>query len=137
MQNALGETHEMTRQTFFWLIGATDAHDDGLRHWMQSFSQPSGMKLSGARQDTELSAPERRALCLVAEAGTVTITINPDGRCLNPVFELCNAPQKFRRVSLAGSEWTLDRYAWDGKTFWLRATLEQPSVLQLEFDEPE
>ena len=78
-----------------------------------------------------------RALCLVAEAGTVKITINPDGRCLNPVFEIRNAPKKLRRVSLAGTELTPDRYAWDGTTFWLSATLEQPSVLQLEFAEPE
>ena len=137
LQNALGETHEMTRQTFFWLIGATDADDAGLRHWMQSINQPPGIKLSGARQDTEFSAPERRALCLVAEAGTVKITINPEGRCINPVFEIRNAPKKLRGVSLAGTDLTPDRYAWDGTTFWLSATIEQPSVLQLEFAEPE
>lgn len=133
MRNALGETHEMTRKTFYWLIGATDADDDGLRRWMQSSGHAPAVDLTGASKDAGFSAPERRALCLVVENRKVTIAIKPDGWCVNPVFELRGAPKELIRVSLAGQKLDPKRYAWDGNTLWLEAALNQPATLQLEF----
>jgi hypothetical protein len=134
MLNALGETHEMTRQTFFWLIGATDSDDDRLRHWMQSAGHPPGLELSGARKDDEFFVPERRTLCLVVESQKVKVTIKPDAWYMNPVFELRNAPSKLKRVSLNGRKMGLHQYAWDGKILWIDAALSQPAELFLEFE---
>jgi hypothetical protein len=133
MRNALGETREMTRKTFYWLIGASDADDDGLRQWMQSASHPPAVELAGAIKDAEFSAPERRVLRLVVDNRNVTVAIKPDGWCVNPVFELRSAPKELHRVSLAGQELNRHRYAWDGKTLWIAAALNHPVELRLEF----
>ena len=62
----------------------------------------------------------------------MTIAITPDGWCVNPVFELRNAPKELHRVSVAGHELDRNRYAWDGKTLWLDAALNR-AELRLEF----
>ena len=53
MRDALGKTHEMTRCTFAWLIGASDADDETLRHWMQSMAKPAAVEIAGGVKDAE------------------------------------------------------------------------------------
>ena len=82
----------MKVETWAWLIGMTDANDDVLLQIAQSFAQPPSLELSGAKQDSESYVSERRALRIVEENKTVAIMIKPDRWCVNPVFELQNAP---------------------------------------------
>lgn len=134
LRDAQGQTHAMTRQTWVWLIGMTDAADDALRQWMVSFSHPPALELSGARQEGEAYVPERRALRLVVEQPVVTIKIIPAGHCVNPVFELQGAPPALVSVKLNDQLLGPQQYAWDGATLWLEAHLSQPATLQLNFD---
>ncbi len=78
---------------------------------------------------------ERRALCLTVENPSVTITITPDGHCVNPVFELAHAPKTLSAVRLDDRPLAADRYRWDGATLWLNARLDRPATLKLEFAE--
>jgi hypothetical protein len=134
MRDAQGDLKTMKQDTWVWLVGMTDADDDALRRWAQSFAlQPPALGLEGAKPDAEPYAPERRALRLVVEKPAVTITLKPAGHCVNPVFELGNAPQALARVILDGAPLDRARYAWDGKTLWLEATLSRPAELKLEF----
>lgn len=133
MKNALGETHPMSRKTFYWLIGATGDDDRQLRQWMQNSSSPPEVELTGARKDAEFSAPERRAMRLVVENRAVTIAIKPHGWCVNPVFELQDAPNELKRVTLDGSPLDPARYAWDGKTLWLDARFDRPTAIGVQF----
>ncbi len=134
MRNARGELKTMQQDTWVWLIGMTDADDDALRRWAKSFAlQPPALDLAGARPDAESYAPERRALRLVVEKPTVTIGIKPAGHCVNPVFEMGSAPKTLKTVRVDGKPLDPSRYAWDGKTLWLEATLSQPAEVQLEF----
>ena len=61
--------------------------------------------------------------------------IRPDRWCVNPVFELQNAPKKLQEVKLGGKTLPTDKYAWDGNIFWLNATINQPVILELLFKE--
>ncbi len=134
MRDARGELKTMQQDTWVWLIGMTDADDDALRRWAKSFAlQPPALDLAGARPDAESYAPERRALRLVVEKPTVTIGIKPAGHCVNPVFEMGSAPKTLKTVRVDGKPLDPSRYAWDGKTLWLEATLSQPAEVQLEF----
>ena len=69
------------------------------------------------------------------EKKKVRIMIRPDIWCVNPVFELQNAPEKLQAVKLGGKTLQTDKYAWDGKIFWLNATINQPVILELLFKE--
>ena len=133
MPNAQGKLETLQRDTWAWLIGMTDADDDQLRQWAQSYGNPPTLEAQGARAEAQSYWPERRALCLTVEKPTVTIAVAPNGRCVNPVFELRNAPKTLLSVKLGDQ--TLDRkqYAWDGATLWLAANLHQPATLKLEF----
>jgi hypothetical protein len=134
MRDAQGNTKRMQRDTWVWLIGMTDADDDALRRWASSFAlQPPALELSGAKPDDEPYAPERRALRLVVEKPSVAIALKPSGHCVNPVFELRGAPKTLARAALDGTPLDPARYAWDGTTLWLDATLSRPAQLRLEF----
>ncbi len=123
MIDTLGRSKPMQVQTWAWLIGMSDAADKRLLEWAQSFSAPPSLKLQGARLGSEPYSPERRAIRLVVEEKTVTIGITPVGTCVNPVFELSQAPKRLVRVELAARPLDAKEYAWDGKTLWTRATL--------------
>ena len=100
MPNAQGKLETMKRDTWVWLIGMTDAGDDELRQWAESFAHPPRLKPRAPRPAAEPYAPERRALCLTVENNSVTITITPAGHCVNPVFELKDAPKTLLAVRL-------------------------------------
>ena len=132
MRTSQGKVTTMRRDTWVWLIGMTDADDAGLRRWMGSFGHAPALELSGAKPDEEPYVPERRALRLVVEKPSVSVTIKPVGWCVNPVFELRNAPGMLKGASLGGQALERRQYAWDGKTLWLSANLSQPTILRLE-----
>ena len=132
-KDGLGTLKTMKVQTWAWLIGMTDASDEALVRWAQSFAQPPSLELQGARQDSEAYAPERRALRLVVEDRSVTIMIRPAGWCVNPVFELRGVPKALLSVKLAGKALRREQYAWDGATLWINAELNRPTPLRLEF----
>ncbi len=137
MTDTLGETREMTSRTFCWLIGMTDVCDDELRRMAESYAKPPQIEANGATLTTgAYCARERRALCLRVNAGSksVVLKIMPDGWCVNPVFELTDAPKELKRVTLAGQELDATRYAWDGQTLWIEASFRQPTVVQLDFE---
>jgi hypothetical protein len=135
MKDASGKARTMDVGTFVWLIGMTDADDESLVRWAKSFSQPPNLELAGAKPETELYAPERRAFRLIVESPVVTILLKPASHCVNPVFELSSAPRTLKSVSVDGQPLDPARYAWDGKTLWLEATLSKPAKLQMEFVE--
>ena len=56
-KDGLGQVKPMKVETFVWLIGMTDAADEALLHWAQSFAQAPTLELQGARQDSESYAP--------------------------------------------------------------------------------
>jgi hypothetical protein len=77
---------------------------------------------------------ERRAYRLNVAADKVTITIKPNGSCVNPVFELDNAPKHLSHVTLTERPLREDEYAWDGQRLWLSVTVSDQVRLTLEFD---
>ncbi len=131
--DTLGRSRPMLVQTLVWLIGMSDAGDAHLLEWAQSFSKPPSLEVQGARLDAEPYVPERRAIRLIVEDKTVTITIKPATVCVNPVFELSEAPKTLASVRLANRLLETKEYAWDGKTLWVKATLTQDTPLRLEF----
>jgi hypothetical protein len=54
---------------------------------------------------------------------------------VHPIFELQDAPKAITRVKLNERELTATDYAWDGRVFWLNATLTEPANLRLTFRE--
>ncbi len=76
---------------------------------------------------------ERRATLLTVENPVVTLTITPTTPCVHPVFELHDAPKTLSRVELNERELTATDYAWDGRVFWLNATLRKQAQLRLQF----
>ena len=120
-----GRSRPMLVQTWVWLIGMSDAGDARLLQWAHSFSKPPSLEVRGARLDTEPYVPERRAIRLIVQDKTVTITIKPAAACVNPVFELLEAPKTLARVRLANRLLEAKEYAWDGKTLWIKATVLQ------------
>jgi hypothetical protein len=128
-----GPEEALERRTWVWLIGMTDAGDDGLRQWAQSFSHPPEIRADGATPAAQPYAIERRALCLAVEDETVAVTIAPSEWCVNPVLELQGAPGRLRQVRQDGQSLTTDRYRWDGATLWLNARLDEPTTFELQF----
>jgi hypothetical protein len=131
--DTLGRSKPMLVQTWAWLIGMSDADDARLLQWARSFTAPPSVQLHGALLDPEPYVPERRAIRLIAEDKTVTITIKPAGACVNPVFELTGAPKKLVGVRLADRVLNAKDYAWDGRVLWLNTTIVHPVRLRLEF----
>jgi hypothetical protein len=132
--DALGRSRPMLVQTWTWLIGMTGADDAALLERARSFSAPPGIAAAGARLGPEAYAPERRAIRLVVEDRTVTLTLEPKPVCVDPVLELAGAPRALTAVTLAGVRLPPERYAWDGETLWIDATLRGSTELRLEFE---
>jgi hypothetical protein len=131
--DALGQSRLTLEQRWAWLIGMTDESDERLLEWARSFSRPPVLELRGARLDFDSYVPERRAIRLVIEDETVAITIKPAVRCVNPVFEFIRAPGALAGLSLGDRALQPQEYAWDGKTLWLKANIDQPQVVRLQF----
>ena len=123
----------MTLQRWYWLIGLTETSDQRLLEWAQSFRNPPSLELQGARLDFDSTVPERRAMRLIVENPSVRVTLKPSVRCVNPVFELLQAPKNLVTVSLGDRLMKPTEYAWDGKTLWLDANLDETTTLHLEF----
>lgn len=128
-----GKKRRMDLETYVWLIGMSDEDDAHLLRRAKSFPQPPTLELAGAKAETELYAPERRALRLIVEQPIVTVLLKPVEHCVNPVFELSSAPKTLKSVSVDEKPLDPARYAWDGKTIWLDATFSQPSRIRFEF----
>jgi hypothetical protein len=132
-QDTLGRTKPMLVQTWTWLIGMSDEGDSRLIDRAKSFAQPPAIEPQGARLETDSYSPERRALRMIVEQPAVTIKLKPAVACVNPVFELANAPQSLQCVQLGERKLDAQDYAWDGHTLWINATLTQETQLQLQF----
>ncbi len=131
--DASGQSRPMTVRRWVWLIGMTEASDARLLEWARSFSRPPALELQGARLDFAAYVPERRAVGLVVEDQTVEIIMRPLVKCVNPVFELRGVPGNLLRVTLQGRPVPDKEYAWDGRTFWLKADIEQKGHIRLDF----
>src|SRR4051812_4282110 len=123
----------MTVRRWAWLIGMTDADDESLVRWAQSYARPPSLEPSGASLDLDAYVPERRALRLRVQAPSVTIKLRPEPVCVNPVFELEGAPKGNLTVVLDGRGLASDSFAWDGHVLWLDATMTGPTELKLRF----
>ncbi|MBI4325811.1 MAG: hypothetical protein HY674_11175 [Chloroflexi bacterium] len=132
--DTLGRSKVMQTQRWVWLIGVTDESDEHLIARARSFSDPPPLEVPGARFDIDSYVPARRAYRFIVEDKTVTITIKPTLRCVNPVFELLGAPRTLIRVKLANRRLRPEEYAWDGRTLWLNADITEHAQLQLEFN---
>ena len=133
--DTLGQSRPMNVQEWAWLIGMTDAPDARLLEWAHSFTTPPSLEVKGARYDIDSYVPERRATRLIVEDSSVQITVKPTVKCINPVFELIGAPGSLREVTLGGRALKPPEYAWDGKTLWLNANLDQVTRVRLDFAE--
>lgn len=122
--DALGVAKTMTTRRWAALIAKTDAPDDALLNWAKSYSNPPSLELSGANIDFPSYSPERRALRLVVDSTSVDITLKTSTVTVNPVFELEQAPKRLSSVTLNEAPISVGDYAWDGKTLWIRATIE-------------
>jgi hypothetical protein len=136
MPDALGVTRKMQVEKWAWLIGLSDSDDARLLEWSRSFSTPPQIRAEGASLQTPAYNTERRATLLTVEEPEVTLTIKPTTPCVDPVFELQNAPKTLSRVELNGRELPATDLAWDGRVFWLNVTLREPANLRLTFHGP-
>ena len=123
MIDTLGHSQSMTLQRWAWLIGKSSAPDDVLLEWAQSFSNPPSVELAGARIGFPSYSPERRAIRLVVESPSIDIKLKPVAYTVNPVFELDQAPKNLSGVTLDGKPLSVDAYAWDGATLWMKANI--------------
>jgi hypothetical protein len=134
MVDALGKAREMRVQQWAWLIGYTDASDETVLDMARSYAQPPNMTdAKGARVDVESYSEERRALRLTVEDRDVSFQLAPRGVCVNPVFELTNAPGELMRVSVGALQVNASDMAWDGQTLWLRSTIREPATVRITF----
>jgi len=123
MPDTLGQTRKLKLQRWAGLIAKTDAPDDVLLEWAQSFSDPPSLDVTGARVDFPSYSQERRAIRLVAESSSIEINLKPSRRTVNPVFELDRAPKELLNVAIDGKPLAADDYAWDGATLWVKASI--------------
>src|SRR5690348_15433953 len=121
MLDTRGRSRDMTIQRWVWLIAKTDAPDDLLLRWAQSFSSPPALEVRGAHLDFPSYSQERRAIRLIVDLPSIEITLKPQGYCINPVFELDQAPKELESVTVDGKALPADGYAWDGAALWVRA----------------
>ncbi|MBI4164652.1 MAG: hypothetical protein HY508_02840 [Acidobacteria bacterium] len=113
----------MTTERRAWLIAKTDAPDEALLDWAQSFSSPPSLEVTGGHINFPSYGPERRAIRLVAESPSMEINLKPVVCTVNPVFELDQAPKQLASVMIDGRPLAADAYAWDGATLWVKATI--------------
>ena len=131
--DAMGVVKKMKEETWVWLIGMTDATDDILLQTAKSYAQPPLLAVEGALQEPNGYNSERRALLLIAEDKKISITIQPQSWCINPVFEIRHAPKNLKKVKLDGTLLSAGQYAWDGYTLWVNASFSEKRKLELEF----
>jgi hypothetical protein len=133
--DTLGNVRRMVREQWVWLIGMNDDPDARLLDWAHSFSRPPGIKLEGGVFDVDSYSAARRAIRIRPERGTISITLNPVAKYINPVFEFIDASSGRITVRVDGRQLPDDRYAWDGKTLWLNADFSRPATLGITFAE--
>ncbi len=131
--DTLGQPKTMTVRQWVWLIGMNDLSDARLLEWAHSFTRPPSLDLKGARLDFDGYISERRAIRLVVEDSSVLITIKPLAKCVNPVFELRGMTGDLAVVTLGRRALQPSEYAWDGRTLWLKADIENVEQLRLDF----
>ncbi len=131
--DTLGRSRQMRTQRWVWMIGTTAEADDALIARARSFSEPASLEVRGAELGVDSYVMERRAYRLNVTADKVVLTVKPNGTCVNPVFELENAPKRLLRVALAERTLREDEYAWDGQTLWLGVTIAAPAQLAVDF----
>ena len=135
MLDTLGQSRGMMIRRWAWLIAKTDAPDEEVLEWAQSYSAPPSLEVTGAQIDFPSYVPERRAMRLVADSTSVEIKVKPATHCVNPVFELTGAPNALVGVTLNGEPLASDDFAWDGSTLWVRRSAsnsgDAPRQLQL------
>jgi hypothetical protein len=132
--DTLGKSRPMTIQVWSWLIAMTDVSDERLIEWAQTFSAPPSVAVAGARLEFNSYAPERRAIRIAIDKPTVSITLTPVARYVDPVLELTAVPGKLISVSLDQRPLSSGDYAWDGHTLWINATIEKTTQLGLRFE---
>jgi hypothetical protein len=135
--DTLGRSRPMELRTWVWLIGMTGAADQALLDRAKSFAGPPSVALSGARPDFESYMQERRAIRIVPLERDVRVTFRSGFPCVNPVFEWIGAPAGRIQVWLGDRVLDAARFAWDGRTLWLDATIERPTELRIAFGQGE
>ena len=98
-----------------------------------SAPNPPKVEAEGARLQSPSYRTERRATLLTVEKPVVSLMITPSTPCVHPVFELHDAPKTLSRVEMNGRQLAASDFAWDGRVFWLNATLRDAANLRLEF----
>lgn len=137
MLDALGQSREMMIRRWAWLIAKTNVSDGDLLKWAKSFSEPPSIEVTGADVDLPSYSPERRAIRLVARASEIKVRLKPSSHTVNPVFEMAGAPGEIEQVLFDGQPLSRDRYAWDGRTLWLDASIDASGAdLTLHFRQP-
>jgi hypothetical protein len=133
--DTLGRAKKMRVQTWAWLIGLTDATDERVLEWAQSFSAPPSIQVRGAHLQAESFAPERRAIRFIADEPTILIQLTPANVCVNPVFEIAGVDQRrtLKEVRLNKTSLPPKSWAWDGQTLWIDSTIRERAELKLEF----
>ncbi len=133
-RDALGVVKKMREETWVWLIGMTDESDQNLLETSRSFAQPSALTVIGGRQEPDGYPSERRAYKLIADSKKISIAIQPQSWCINPVFEIRFAPKELKQAKLNGVVLPADKYAWDGNTLWVNTKFKEKKTLELEFE---
>ena len=124
----------MTVRRWAWLIGMSDAADARLVDWAKSFATPPSLELRGARLDFAGYAPERRAIRLDALIDRTSRSRSSRAALREPGLRVhACAREADVSVTLAGRPLDAERYAWDGRTLWLDATIETPTELRVTF----
>jgi len=123
----------MRIQQWAWLIGMSEEPDAALLVRARSFATPPSLEVRGARCTTDAYTLQRRAMQLVVEDDEVTITFKPESPCVNPVFELLNAPGRLQKISIDSQELLASDYKWTGSTLWLNRLMKQRACLAMSF----
>jgi hypothetical protein len=134
--DSLGRSRLMSVRRWAWLIGMTDESDAELLERAKSFAAPPDLDLLGARPALDGYAIERRAICLVATARDIKITVKPKTPVVNPVFELAHAPRGQITVSFGGETLHPRDFAWDGRSLWLDRTINAPTTVEIRLAAP-
>jgi hypothetical protein len=131
-----GRANMLSFRRWVWLIGMSGASDGEMMMWAQSFAFPPSLEIRGGRGDFDSYVSERRALRLHVQDRVVKIRLKPWPVAMNPVFELLGAPDGRLTVNRDGAKLGPDKFAWDGRTLWLNAVIDQPTDINLEFNGP-
>jgi hypothetical protein len=132
--DTLGRSRELMTRRWAWLIGKTDAPDETVLAWAQSYASPPAIEVTGARVDFPTYSPERRALRVVAESPEIEIRVKPVAQTMNPVFEIAAAPGELLGVTIDRKPSAAASYAWDGATLWVKAGIDaKGATIRLRF----